>query len=834
MKKSRIFLAAVSMILAMSMLFGVCAFAADAVTYTLVIDMVNNGTVTYSSTDGKSGAADATVEITSGATVTMTASGENFLYWTDDLGNTYSTEKEISVIMNGDREYQAWFAPTSGSMVVYRNDNTTQQIKANSNYISTSSYSAHLASSMVKYGHTFMGWNKTVSQIQTEITNGTSVIYVNPTYEKTSEVFVVNVNGGTIQQTGLSSGEYGLYDKITLIPNEAPEGQQFLVWLDTDGNPMSDKPVLNVEIIANENYTAVFGEKGTTYPASCSLEFTPDNGKIASRANLFIPSSCTLVEYGLLYIKDADYDMSAMTLANVGVNGLKRVTYTTPAGVLVNTFTNCTSAIARAYIVYEDADGNVQTEYSAAQSTASLNDDYDVDEFPEAFEGDKNDDLHNDTFGSSWNADVKATSTYACRGGATLSTYANQPSSGFHNACDYYLKEGYSLYTAGGEMGDNMIAATYVKGSKLAHIYYVRDSYELNIVTSATEADALPPATPSVTTGGKETTVSQLTAKYGYINADKSNNYNLVSSGNGMGYVVQLADGSFIVYDGGYDDDAQEVYETLKDLHGSESGIVIRAWLITHGHEDHYPAFVQFLTSYSAYSTIERLMVAPVSGSGGSNNLINNVIPAATAKSIDICYVHTGMVFNFCNVEMEILYSPEDIFRNGHPKDTHSFYTNVEQRTNNSGGTTPYNKPTGLLANGYDNETSIVSRITKKGGKSMMFTGDAGKAASDRLLYLYGTEYLKSNMCQVSHHACESFGIDAYKAINADIWFYPCSKSLYNTNYNTRNSAVIKELAKLGTTHIVRTTSETVYADAGNNKAGSVSVTANANNKQNF
>ena len=211
---------------------------------------------------------------------------------------------------------------------------------------------------------------------------------------------------------------------------------------------------------------------------------------------------------------------------------------------------------------------------------------------------------------------------------------------------------------------------------------------------------------------------------------------------------------------------------------------------------------------------VEKLLLSPLNGEGEKYlNAMKNF------KGAEALYVHTGMVFNFCNVEMEILYSPEDIFRKGHPKDTHSFYTNPSH---------------GLYTTGYDNETSIISRITKNGGKSMMFTGDAGKAASDRLLYLYGTEYLKSDMCQVSHHACESFGIDAYKAINADIWFYPCSKSLYNTNYNTRNSAVIKELAKLGTTHIVRTTSETVTTAAGDNKAGIVSVTANANNKQNF
>ena len=199
-------------------------------------------------------------------------------------------------------------------------------------------------------------------------------------------------------------------------------------------------------------------------------------------------------------------------------------------------------------------------------------------------------------------------------------------------------------------------------------------------------------------------------------------------------------------------------------------------------------------------------------------------MPAAENAGIKVCTLHTGMKLTFCNMDIEVLLASEEVYKYGSPRYTHEFYLGADENGKNNG----------LVAGGYDNETSMITRFIKNNGKSMVFTGDAGIAGSERILELFGKSYLKSDICQVSHHGCESFGIEAYKAINADIWMYPCSAKLYNTNRDSRNSSVIAELAKLGTKHIVRTTKETVDIAAADGTAGNVTVTANSNNKQQF
>jgi glyoxylase-like metal-dependent hydrolase (beta-lactamase superfamily II) len=93
---------------------------------------------------------------------------------------------------------------------------------------------------------------------------------------------------------------------------------------------------------------------------------------------------------------------------------------------------------------------------------------------------------------------------------------------------------------------------------------------------------------------------------------------------NGMGYVIRLADGSFIVYDGGYTKRLPELWNVLTTLNGGEEGIVIRAWLLTHAHGDHYAAFRAFAPLYADNVTLETVMISPVEP-------YKNVIPSGIA-----------------------------------------------------------------------------------------------------------------------------------------------------------------------------------------------------------
>jgi hypothetical protein len=229
-----------------------------------------------------------------------------------------------------------------------------------------------------------------------------------------------------------------------------------------------------------------------------------------------------------------------------------------------------------------------------------------------------------------------------------------------------------------------------------------------------------------------------------------------------MGYVVRLADGSFIIYDGGYEIRLDELWDTLTTLNGGDKDIVIRAWLLTHPHGDHYPCFIAFSNTYASRVTLERLMICPTSTKDIKSAFNNGEIEKALNRFVgaQMLYVHTGMVFSFCDVKMEILCTADEIYYDGASND--------------------------------GNNASIVSRVYKEGGKSVMFLGDAGDDVSTRLIPMYG-DYLKSDICQAAHHGVEDFTIEAYRLIRAAIWFYPCNTSLYN---RTDRDAEVREEIK--------------------------------------
>ena len=827
MNKRKTLMRTLSVILVLATLLGAFAICASAASTARLAVNASNGSVKITVNGAvKHTGGTVTIDVEKGAEVTITAVDGTYLFLTDGIGNTCTEESSYTFTMRGAATYTAWFEETAGSAVIYKNSNTTAQVLASATYTSADSFTAHLKDSAIKYGYEFHSWSLTVDQIKAKIASGEKTIIVTPVYDTPEKTHTVIVEGGKILQTGTTREEVPYMEKVTLVAEEASSGLYFLGWKNSAGDIISTSRYVILQVFENDIYTAEFSAHDQAYPSQISIALTPaDNQVVKSNAQFLVGRGMTLVSYGLLYVKNSSYNMDDMVIDNVDGTTLKMASYNTPGGILVNTFVNCNSVYARAFLIYTDGETEY-TVYSNPQYAKPASDDYQDDPFAEEpFIGDTGDDTVGDYFGENmtWTpAHSSPSSTYNCAGGATLSTYNYKTEADYASACNYYLDQGYKLYKEGSNVAGVFRASTYTKNNQLAHIYWNAHDKAINIVTSNIEGLTLPPSTPAVTSGSYSTSVTQLTAKYGYLNSDKSDSFNSVASGNGMGYVIQLADGSFIVYDGGYDDDAKEVWETLKSLNNnSESGIIIRAWLISHGHGDHYPAFNSFVEQYGSKVTMEYLLIAPVnpSISGASKVLLNDVVPAAQGAGMRVCYLHTGMKLTFCDMDIEVLFAAEEVYKKGTPQTTHDFYLDTSH---------------GLIASGYDNESSMVTRFIKNGGKSMVFTGDTGIAGSDRMLELFGKSYLKSDICQVSHHGCESFGIETYKAINADIWMYPCSTTLYNTNRDSRNSAVIKALAGLGTKHIVRTTKETVTRAAADGKVGIVSVTANANNKQLF
>ncbi len=234
----------------------------------------------------------------------------------------------------------------------------------------------------------------------------------------------------------------------------------------------------------------------------------------------------------------------------------------------------------------------------------------------------------------------------------------------------------------------------------------------------------------------------------------------MVATAVGMGYVIMLEDGSFIVFDGGRQNDTLDrLWNIMVSLHTrtygkaptTENPIHISAWVVTHSHSDHYDVFFKFLDShgksplvridyfmgnYPSHMTIYNAAGKDTTLMDSEASLVNRV--KGDCKFIRI---HTGMQYYFAGLEIEVLYTQED----ANPV-----------RLNLFNDTSCIMRFT-MRAHNADAQGNAVPNKDAKEVTSI-WTGDAFIYGSRFVSAMYGDD-LQSDMVQVAHHGnigCES------------------------------------------------------------------------------
>ena len=245
-----------------------------------------------------------------------------------------------------------------------------------------------------------------------------------------------------------------------------------------------------------------------------------------------------------------------------------------------------------------------------------------------------------------------------------------------------------------------------------------------------------------------------------------------VSAGSfGNSYIITLADGSFIIYDGGLGKggtvDLDNTWAVLNALYKeafngqeptSANPIHVRAWILSHEHGDHSTVFTQFLTSYgknpafrldnflfNGISETERVNSNnPGSGIYGKHmTTLKNKVNGG----FDHIKMHTGQTFYFANMKMEILYTHED-----------SYPKRLE----------------------YFNNSSTIFRTTfMDTGETMIWLGDSERIGGAHILGMYGPT-LDSDMVQVAHHGWNGVTTNTYDVIAPEVVWWPTSISNFN------------------------------------------------------
>ena len=225
------------------------------------------------------------------------------------------------------------------------------------------------------------------------------------------------------------------------------------------------------------------------------------------------------------------------------------------------------------------------------------------------------------------------------------------------------------------------------------------------------------------------------------------NLYNKQADDNDIGQceIFTLADGSYIIVDGGQSADAEQVYRTLSYMNERPDGkIVIAAWFLTHAHADHTGALGSLAASeWASEITIEQMILNPVAKSyrwrteydpygwyAGFSAEFDN-IKTVTAKfaqgeNYQLILPHMGQVMHIRNAEVEMLtVGDEDMYP--------------------------------VIFNN-DNGQSLAFRVTFPGvtidgaDQSVMILGDSALDQTYNVYFPLMCGELYADIIQVSHH----------------------------------------------------------------------------------
>ena len=312
-----------------------------------------------------------------------------------------------------------------------------------------------------------------------------------------------------------------------------------------------------------------------------------------------------------------------------------------------------------------------------------------------------------------------------------------------------FENKGYTKYDEN-KIDDNLFY-TYVSEENVLTAMYTKYNSTARVLIQPKENTALPTREADnvyTPVEGCETTITQLGLYYDYGDNKASAYFN------GMCYVIRLADGSFIVVDGGHNKsiDGDRIYNVLRKQAPDPDNIVIAAWVFSHAHSDHVGFFKDFAKTYSTKVTVEQFIFNFPSAeqrAGLSDN--RGVVDVALKQyfaNVPIVKAHAGQVYHLRNAKLTMLYSLD-------------LYTDT---------LTDYNN------------TSLVFTVEAEGQKFMVF-GDYSENGKT-MRSMYSADTFKSDIMQVSHHGVAGQSTETYELVAPEYALWPAGDYFVSFTYN--------------------------------------------------
>ncbi len=292
---------------------------------------------------------------------------------------------------------------------------------------------------------------------------------------------------------------------------------------------------------------------------------------------------------------------------------------------------------------------------------------------------------------------------------------------------DSFKEQGYVLYDAHEDCKNRF--ATFTKDNMAVHISYFAPNGMLRIVNEK------PKALPPVKAEGRKAVTTPLVTQI------RATNFSIDC---GMNYLIRMADGRFVVIDGGYGeyDESEHMYALLQEQNVLDTP-TIAVWFFSHPHDDHILGFLDFCKKYENEFVLERvcynwaeLTLAPASCKHDHFDAYIDTI----AHKIDVIIGHSGQRFVFDGCTFDVLYACEDAY----PEAIRNY-----------------------------NDTSMVLRMSLNGHR-VLWLGDAQQQASERICQSFPEEALRCEIVQVGHHGYGGGSDALYRTTDPKLLLWPC------------------------------------------------------------
>lgn len=337
--------------------------------YQVKATAVGDGTIsaTYGEVKNEDWQASKTEQFELGARIKLTAvagGDAEFLYWKDvTTGRIVSYNKEYTFDVGTANDVVAMFKDTDSYTVKFMDMNNRVLAEG------TTASDITVPANPYILGYTFGGWKigsettsyKASDVIAANTFKNDTVIQAIQTLEETKyAVTFENV-------TGCESGEYKYNTKLTAAHTEAPASKIFSHW-ERDGKVVSYEDTYTFYV---GNYAttvkAVFVEDTETVKKAATVTMAEptivSGNKISFMAERNVPEGCTVIESGIILKKDAQTEITLDSEAIIKATSANHANYGAYTVRKANVSVGETwSAVS--YLIYTDAEGNVQTIYS--------------------------------------------------------------------------------------------------------------------------------------------------------------------------------------------------------------------------------------------------------------------------------------------------------------------------------------------------------------------------------------------------------------------------------------------------------------------------------------